>query len=110
MERKVCFIWDAGSGAGEGEGGFLSRGQLPHPRQSGGKSFYRHREGAHAETARSALTVILKLVIGNLISVILIVLSTVNLQFQGQFVPISLRPLLRAVASYVMATGWSSCS
>ena len=33
-----------------------------------------------------------------LISIILIVSSTDNLQFQGQFVPISLRPVLRIVA------------
>ena len=39
-----------------------------------------------------------------LISVILIVSSTVNLQFPDQFVPISLRPVLRIVAAYVMAT------
>ena len=64
--------------------------------------------GLHAETAQSALTVVLKLVISGLTSVILIVLSTVSLQFQGQFVPVSLRPILRAVASYVMATAWSS--
>ena len=41
------------------------------------------------ETAESAVTVILKLVIGGLTSVILIVLSTVTLQFQGWFVSIS---------------------
>ena len=60
--------------------------------------------GLHAETAQSALTVILKLVIGGLTSVVLIVLSTVSLQFQGWFVPISLRPVLGIVAAYVMAT------
>ena len=64
----------------------------------------------HAETAQSALTVILKLVIRGLTSIILIVLTTVNLQFQGQFIPISLRPVLGIVAAYVMATVWSSCS
>ena len=58
----------------------------------------------------SALTVILKLVIGGLTSVILIVLSKINLQFQGCVFPISLRPVLRNVAAYVMATVWSSCS
>ena len=47
---------------------------------------------------------------GGLISVILIVLSTVNLQCQGRFVPISLKPVLRIVAFNVMATVWSSCS
>ena len=67
-------------------------------------------KGLRAETAQSALTVILKLVIGGLTSVILIVLSTVSLQFQGQFVPISSRAVLRIVATYVMATVWSSCS
>ena len=41
---------------------------------------------------------------------ILIVLSTGSLQFQGLFVPISLRPNLRTVAAYIMATAWSSCS
>ena len=39
---------------------------------------------------------------GGLISVILIVLRRVNLQFQNQFVPISLSPILRTVAAYVM--------
>ena len=45
-------------------------------------------------TAQSAPTIILKLVVLGLISVILILLSTVNLQFQGWFVPISLRSVL----------------
>ena len=53
-----------------------------------GKSFYRQREGLHAETAQSALTVILKLVIGGLSGVILLVLVTVSLQFQGKLVSI----------------------
>ena len=51
--------------------------------------------GLLIETAQSALIVILKLAIGGLTSVILIVLSTVSLQFQGQFVRISLRPVLK---------------
>ena len=42
-----------------------------------------------AVTEQSALTIILKLVITGLISVILIVVDTVNLQFQGPFVFIS---------------------
>ena len=50
------------------------------------------------------------MVIGGLTSVILIVLSTVSLQFQGLLVPISVRPVLGIVAAYVMATAWSSCS
>ena len=44
------------------------------------------KEGLRVETAGSALTVTFKLVIGALTRVILIVLGTVNLQFQGQFV------------------------
>ena len=39
-----------------------------------------------------------------LTSVILIVISTVRLQFQGQLVTISLRSVLGTVAAYVMAT------
>ena len=72
---------------------------LPHPRQSGARAFIDRGRGLHAEMVPSALTVILKLVIGGLTSIILIVLSTVNLQFQGQFVPISLRPVLGIVAA-----------
>ena len=64
----------------------------------------------HAEAAQSALTVVLKLVISGLIGVILIVLSMVNRQFQGWFVPISLRPPFTLLAAYVMATVWLSCS
>ena len=58
----------------------------------------------------SVLTVILKLVIGGLTSIILIALGTVNLQFQGPFVPISLSPVLRTVAACVVGTVWSSWS
>ena len=47
---------------------------------------------------------------GGLTRVISIVLGTVNLQFQGRFVSISLRPILGTVAAYVMATAWSSYS
>lgn len=64
-------------------------------------------KGLHAETAQLAQTVILKLSCGGLISVILIVLSTTGLQFQGPFVPISLRSVLEIAAAYAMATVWS---
>ena len=40
----------------------------------------------------------------------MIVLDTVNLQFQVWFVSISLRPVLGIVAAYVVATAWASCS
>ena len=53
------------------------------------RTFIDRGRGLRVETAESALTVILKLVIGGLTSVVLIVLSTVTLQFQGWFVPIT---------------------
>ena len=56
---------------------------------------------------RQLQTVIWKLVIGGLTSVILVILGTVNLQFQGLFVPISLRPVLRIVAAHVLGSVWS---
>ena len=57
-----------------------------------------------------ALIVVFKLVISGLTSVIVSVLGTVNLQFQGPFVPISLWPVLGIVAGIVLGTVWSSCS
>ena len=47
---------------------------------------------------RSPLIVILKLVIRDQTSIILILSSTINLQFQGQFVPIFLRSVLGIMA------------
>ena len=102
VERKVCFISDASNW-----------GQSPTPpplATSGARAFIDRRRRLHAETAQSALTVIFRLVIGGLTSVILIVLGTVNLQFQGPFVPISLWPVLRIVTTHVLGTVWSSCS
>ena len=87
-----------------------SKGQLPPPADNQWARAFIDGGRGYVETAQSALIVILKLVLGGMISVILIVLSTVSLQFQGQFVPISLRPVLGVVAAYVMATVWSSCS
>ena len=55
--------------------------------------------------AQSGLTVLLKLATGGLIGLIL---STVSLHFQGWLVPISLKPVLKIVVAYVMATVWSS--
>ena len=81
----------------------------PPANNQGARAYIDRGRGLHAETAQSAPTVILKLVIGGLTSVILIVLGTVNLQFHVRFVSISLRPILGIVAAYVMATAWSSC-
>ena len=92
-----------------GEGGLLSKGQLPLNNQEA-RAFVDRGRGPHAEAAQSSLIVILKLVIGGLTSIILITSGTVNVQFQGPFISISLSPILRTVAAYVMATVWSSCS
>ena len=59
---------------------------------------------------KSSLTIVFILVISGLTSVVLVVLGTVNLQYQGQFLSISLRPNLRIVAAYFMATVWLSGS
>ena len=102
VERKVYFRCQP-LGVGEGwAGGYLSRGRLPTLATSGARAFIDRRRGLHAETAESALTFIFRLVIGSLISITLVVLGTVNLQSQGPFVPISLRPVLGIVAAYVM--------
>ena len=71
---------------------------------------YRQKEGAVYRTAQSALTIrsSQNWSCTGLISIILIVLHTVNLQFQGQFVPICLRPVLGIMAAYDMATICSS--
>ena len=82
----------------------------PPTDNQGARAFIDGGWGLHAERTQSALTGILKLAIGGMISVVLIVLSAVSLQFQGWFVPIALRTVLGIVAAYVMATVWSSCS
>ena len=66
--------------------------------------------GLCAEVAQSSLRVIFKLVISGLTSIILIVLGTVNLQFQRPFVHISVQAILKIVAAHVLGTVWSSCS
>ena len=78
----------------------------PHPYLDdlGARGFIDRERELHAETAQLALTFIWKLVIGAPIRIILIVLSVVNLQFQGQVCSISLRPVLGTVAVYIMAT------
>ena len=68
---KVCFILEAGKWWLEVGGWTSVQRSVPLPGQPVGESFYRHREGLHAETAQSALTVILKLVTGGLTSIIL---------------------------------------
>ena len=54
------------------------KANLPPPDKQGVRAFIDRGEGLHAETAPSSLTVIFKLIIGGLTSIILIVLGTVN--------------------------------
>ena len=55
---------------------------------------------------QSALTVLLKLSLSGLMGNLLIVLNTMNLQFQGRFARISFRLVLGSVAAYVTASVW----
>jgi len=77
--------------ATETESGFMFKGQFPQcwsRRKSFKEEFQESAsrgKGLRAETAKSVMTVILKLVIVGLINTILFVLSTVNLQFQHRF-------------------------
>ena len=68
------------------------------------RAFIDRGRGLHAEIAWSSLTVVFRLVIGGLTSIILVVLDMVNLQFLGRFVSISLKPTLGIMAAYVMGT------
>ena len=90
------------------QGGRLPKGRLPAPDKQWVRAITDVERGLPSETVQSALTVILKLMVSSLTSSILIALSTVKLQFQGQFVSLSLRPVLGIVAAYVMATVLSS--
>ena len=73
-----------------------------------GKSFYRLREGP---ASRNSTTIS-----GRSLDAghqwagqrHLDYLGTVSLQFHGRFASISLKPVLRIVAAYVMVTAWSS--
>lgn len=98
MERKIYFGYQQ-------LGGVLGKADAclkayPAPDNQGARAFTDRGGGYITETAQSALTVILKLTIGGL-TIILIVSSIVGLQFQGQFVPTSLRPILGTVEAFV---------
>ena len=76
VERKVCFILYASDWGWGGEGGQLSKGQLPSTDNQWVRAFIDRGRGLHAETAHSSVTVILKLVIDGLTGVILSASST----------------------------------
>ena len=83
----------------------MERQDLPHPPPLVG---WRHLHGETAVSSDSHLEIRHD---GPLIGVHLIVLNTVNLQFQSQFVHILSRPGLRIVAAVSwLVSGWSSWS
>ena len=98
-KESLLFQMQATGGAGCGH-----PSKANPPPQAGRESIYRQSQGRgqHAETAQSSLTVIFRLVIGGLPSSVLVALGTVNLQFQGALVPISLQSVLRIVAAHVL--------
>ena len=86
--------------ATQGEGQTSVQKPTPPNWQLGGaKSFIDRRRGPYL-SSDSHLQI-------GLTSIILIVLGTANLQFQGPLVPISLSPVLRTVATCVVGTVWS---
>ena len=62
----------------------------------------------HAETAQSPLIVILSLVIGSLTSIIFIILSLVNLQFQASLVAQMVNNLSAMWETQVRSLGWDN--
>ena len=78
VERKVCFVSDASNWVVRVVG-HLSKGRHPLTGSQWGKSFYRQKGSYGQKRRKSALTVIFRLVIAGLSSVILIVWGTVNL-------------------------------
>ena len=84
---KFALFQMSAPATGEGEGRHLSKGWLPALATSEARAFINRRRELHAEIAQLSVTVILKLAIHGLTSIILVVLGTVNLQFQDPFSP-----------------------
>ena len=102
VERKVCFI-PVASNRGE-RWTHVQRPTPPHPSISGWELFkgsfqgvWTEEWGLFAETVQAAVVGILNWSRGALI-----VLGAVSFQFQGQFVSISLRPVLRTTWHHVV--------
>ena len=87
---KGKFISDAGNWRVE----WTSVQRPTSPADKQGVRALQMEGGLHAEPAQPALTVVFRLVIGGLTAIILFVVCTVNLQFQGWLVAISLRSVL----------------
>ena len=112
VERKVCFISDVGN---QRRWSALLPKTTPFPAETipkttpfpaetiSGQDLLKAEGGGYTQKQRGQLQQspwILSS--GGLTSIILIVLSTVNTQFQGPFVAISLRLIFRIMAAYVM--------
>ena len=67
------------------EGGLLSKGQLPSADNQGARTFTDRGRELHVETAQSALTVILKLVVSGLIAILSIALQVAFSSMVGLF-------------------------
>ena len=105
VERQVCFTSDIGNWWGwEKEGALLLKGQLPPPST---RAFIDGKRDLQRETASQLWQSSSNWSYGVLKSVILIILGTINLQFQNLSVSIFSRPILGIVAGYVMASVWS---
>ena len=80
--------------------------------QAGGESFDRQSVCRGEITCGNSTFISnshLQLVISDITGIILVILGTVNVQFQGAPVPISLQSILIPVAAQVQVV-WSSCS
>ena len=98
VERKSCFILDAGTWGGGRMDLLIIHGQ----------SLYRQREGATCRN--STVNSDSHLETGHWWSDLHHLDGFITIQFQGRFASIFLRPILRIVAAYVMAIVWSSHS
>ena len=109
---KKILLYVRGQQLGRRVGRLMSKGWFP-PLTISGQELLKGVSGVYrwwkgATYRNSIISSDNRLEVGHAVvwsSIILIVLSIVDLQFQGRFVPVSLRPVLRIVAAYVMATG-----
>ena len=113
VEGKFCFISDAGNWWG----GWWISVQRPTPptpcNKQGVRVFIDKVCVCGGVTCRNSIVISnshLQLFISGITSIILVILGTVNVQFQGAGVPISLQSILIIMEAQVLGTVWSSCS
>ena len=93
VERKVYFRFSDW----QGREGVCPKADSPPDNR--GQELLQTGRGLLAKAAQSSQIVIFRLVLGGLTSITLAVLGTVNLQLQGQFLSVSLRPILGTEAA-----------